>query len=67
MEDGEVLFGLEAIAGELSRITGKEIDEKTAGYWARRGIYRTRKRGHFVTATKSSLAKDFQPEPDAAA
>jgi hypothetical protein len=61
MQDGEVLFGLKAIAGELSRITGKEIPEKTAAYWAKRGVFRSRKCGHFVIATKTSLREDFQP------
>ena len=62
MQDGEILFGLDAIADELSRLTGKQITKKQAGYWARRQVFRARKCGHFVTATKTSIREDFSPE-----
>jgi hypothetical protein len=62
MEDGEVLFGLRAIAGELTRLTGKEIPEKRAAYWAKRGVFRSRKYGHFVVTTKTDLQASFKPE-----
>jgi hypothetical protein len=61
-DDGEVLFGGRAIAAELSRLTGREVPEKTAFYWIQRGVIRARRAGHFLVATKTSLREDLSPE-----
>ena len=62
MYDGEVLFGGKAIAAELSRLTGREVPEKTALYWIKRGVIRARKAGYFLVTTKTSLREDLSPE-----
>jgi hypothetical protein len=62
MQDGEALIGFEAHARELSRVTGKNVTAKQAQHWSKRGVYRTRKVGHFRAATRRSIEEDFTPE-----
>jgi hypothetical protein len=62
-ENGEVVFfGLEEIAGELSRVTRKRITAQRAAYWIKRGVIRARKAGHFRSATRASIQADLSPE-----
>jgi hypothetical protein len=62
MNDGEVLFGAEAIASELARLTGKSISIDQVYRWAKNGTISAKKRGTFVVSTRSALRKDFQPD-----
>jgi len=64
MKDGEVLLGYSAHALELSRITGKKVTPKQAQHWSKRGVYRTKKVGHFRSATRGSIAEDLSPRSE---
>jgi hypothetical protein len=63
--EGEVLLGFQAQAREISRLIGTEVTAKQAQHWSKRCVYRTRKVGHFRTATKSSIREDLSPATDA--
>jgi hypothetical protein len=62
LQDGETLLGYVPISDEISRVIGKKVTESQAAHWAKRGVYRVRKAGHFVLATKTSIAEDFSLE-----
>ena len=62
MQDNQIHLGCRALARALSQVIGRPVSEKQAGDWARKGLYRTKKVGHFRSATTTTIREDFTPE-----